>query len=117
MCGSAAEPFIVAPMPGVLDDESSSSEGEDGGGGDASLLSDAEVGSVDRRSMKVPGVEESEDEPEHELPLTQPLNPTPPIGSWWEEDIEMDVVKATLFLGRYFLAFLFYLTFSFYVCY
>jgi len=87
-------------MPGVLGDDSSSSEGEDCSGGDISMPSDVEVGSVDRRSMKVPRVEESEDEPEHELPLTQPLNPTPPIGSWWEEDIEMDVTKTTLFLGR-----------------
>ena len=83
MCGSAAEPFIVAPMPGVLDDESSSSEGEDGGGGDASLLSDAEVGSVDRRPAKAPVVEESEDEPEHGPPPAWPLNPMPLIGLRW----------------------------------
>jgi hypothetical protein len=38
---------------------------------------------VDRRSAKVPVVEESEDEPEHEPPPTQTLNLMPPIGSRW----------------------------------
>jgi hypothetical protein len=57
---------------------------------------------VDHHSMKVPVVEESEDEPKHELPPTQPLNSTPPIGSR-REVIEMDVAKTTLFLGRCFL--------------
>jgi hypothetical protein len=79
--GSTAEPSTVAPMPGVLDDDSFSSEGKDSGGGDASLPSDVKVGSVDRRPMKAPVVEEFEDEPEHEPPPLQPLNPTPPIGS------------------------------------
>jgi hypothetical protein len=58
---------------------------------------------VDHRSTKVPVVEESKNEPEHEPPPTQPLNPTPPIGSRREDVIEMDVAKTTLFLGRCFL--------------
>jgi hypothetical protein len=36
---------------------------------------------VDHRSAKVPMVEESKDEPEHEPPPTQPLNLMPSIGS------------------------------------
>ena len=108
-----AEAPEVEPMLNVLGDDSSSFEGKDSGGGDASLPNDAEVGSLDHRSMKVPMVEESEDEPEHEPPPTQPLNPTPLIGSWREEDIEMDVTKTTLFLGRCFLgSFWFYFVFS-----
>lgn len=67
---STAEASIVAPMPGVLGDESSSSKGEDGGNGDASPSRDAEVGSVDRHHpMKAPLVEESKDKSEHEPPL------------------------------------------------
>ena len=34
--GLAAEPSVVAPMPGVLGDETSGSEGDGAGGGDAS---------------------------------------------------------------------------------
>ena len=112
--GTIAEASAVAPMPGVLGDESSSSEGKDGGGGNASPPNDAEVGSVDRRSTKAP-LEESEDNPEHEPPSARPLNPMPSIGSWWEDDIDMNPAKATLFLGKCSLTFYFYLIF-FFVC-
>jgi hypothetical protein len=104
-------------MPGVLDDDSFSSKGEDSGGGDASLPSDVKVGSVDRRPMKAPVVEESEDEPEHQPPPSWHLNPTPSIGSQWLEDIEMDPARGTLFLSKSFLlCFLFHLVFALYAC-
>jgi hypothetical protein len=114
--GTAAEASVMAPMPGVLGDESSNSEGEDGGGDNASTPNEVEVRSVGHRPSSAPLVEESEDEPEHELPPMWPLNPMPLIGSSWEEDVEMDVTKATLFLGKCFVAFGFYLVFSFYAC-
>ena len=64
MCGgSTGEPSIVAPMPGILGDQSSGSEGEDVGGGGASPPKDAEVGSTDRRHV-VSALEVSKDEVE-----------------------------------------------------
>jgi len=47
---SATNPSIVAPMPGVLGDDSSNSEGQDiGGGSGARSPSDAAVGGTSRR--------------------------------------------------------------------
>ena len=45
--GATAEASVVAPMLGVLGDDSSSSNGEDDDGTDASPSRDTEVGSVD----------------------------------------------------------------------
>jgi hypothetical protein len=48
--GSAVDPSIVAPMPGVFGDDSFDSEGEDiGGGSGACSPSDAKVGSTSHR--------------------------------------------------------------------
>ena len=58
-------------------------------------------------------VEESEDEGlRRESPPVQPLNPMAPIGSRRVEDIEMEVAKTTLFLGRCFLC-----SFWFHLCF
>lgn len=100
--GTATEASTVAPMPGVLGDESSSSDGEDCGGDNVPARNNTEIGSVDR------GPSTAKDEPEHELLPTWPLNPMPLIGSRRDEDIEMDVAKATLFLGECSLASWFY---------
>jgi hypothetical protein len=62
--GPTAEPSIVAPIPGVLDDDSSSSEGEDTGSGDASPPREKEAASVDHRHPMATLVEVSEDEAE-----------------------------------------------------
>jgi hypothetical protein len=75
--GATAEASVVAPIPGVLGDESSSSEGEDGGGGNASTPNHAEVESAGHRPLTTPLIEESKDEPKHGSPSTQPSNPMP----------------------------------------
>ena len=68
--GSAADLSNVAPMPGVLGDDSSDSEGKDiGGGGGARSPSDAEVGGTSRhRTMDTQMLEESEDDAEAQFP-------------------------------------------------
>ena len=64
--GSAADPSIAVPMPGILGDDSSDSEGEDIGGGiGARSPSNMEVtGTSRRRTMDAQVLEESEDDVE-----------------------------------------------------
>ena len=68
--GSAADPSITAPMPGVLGDDSSESEGKDiGGGGGARSPSNMEVGGTNRRRpIDAQMLEESEDDAEAQSP-------------------------------------------------
>ena len=57
---STADPFITAPMPGILGDDSSELEGEDiGGGGGARSPSDMEVGGTSNLLLRS-GVQHSE---------------------------------------------------------
>ena len=67
---STADPFIAAPMPGILGDDSSELEGEDiGGGGGVRSPSDVEVdGTSRRRTMDAQVLEESEDDAEAQSP-------------------------------------------------
>jgi hypothetical protein len=71
MCASSTtKPFVVAPMPGVLGDESSGSEGEDVGGGGTYPPKDTKVNSVDR--CRVAGaLEVSKDKAEERSPPTR----------------------------------------------
>jgi hypothetical protein len=68
--GSAADPSITVPMPGVLGDDSSESEGEDiGGGGGARSPSNTEAGGTSRRrTTDVPVLEVSKDDAEVQSP-------------------------------------------------
>ena len=68
--GSATDPSVIAPMPGVLGDDSSDSEGEDiGGGRGACSPSDVEVGGTNRRrTTDAQMLEESEDDVEAQSP-------------------------------------------------
>jgi hypothetical protein len=69
--GPSAEPFVMAPMPGVLGDDSSSSEDEGATDGHASLSKDAKADSADHhRPAVAPTVEVSEDEAEAHSPAT-----------------------------------------------
>jgi len=98
--GPTAKASTVAPMPGILGDDSSCSKSEDGDGGDASPSKDADVGGTDCRPMKAPLIEESGDELEQESPPAQPSNPTLLVGTHREEDREMDAVQCTLFSSK-----------------
>ena len=68
--GSATDPSVIAPMPGVLGDDSSDSEGEDiGRGGGACSPSDMEVGGTNRhRTTDAQMLQESEDDVEVQSP-------------------------------------------------
>jgi hypothetical protein len=67
--GPTAEPSAMAPMPGVLGDESSDLDGKDVGGGNASPSEDREADSADLRCPVVaPTMEVSEDEVEAHSP-------------------------------------------------
>lgn len=52
----------MAPMLGMLGDDSSHSKDEDDGGGDGSLPSEAEVGSLDHCALMAPVIGQSKDE-------------------------------------------------------
>ena len=62
--GPTAEPSIVAPMPGILGDDSSGSEGEGTGSHDASPPRGGEAASADRHRPTAGLVEVYEDEAE-----------------------------------------------------
>ena len=62
--GLTAEPSIVAPMPGILGDESSSSEGKGAGSGDASPPREGEAISTNLHHPMAGLIEVSEDEAE-----------------------------------------------------
>jgi len=66
--GLTAKPSAVAPMPGVLGDESSGSEGE-GAGGDASPPREEEAASTGHRRPVAGLMEVSEDEVEASSPV------------------------------------------------
>lgn len=89
-------------MPNVLGNESSGSKG----GGEQVAL-----GGRSRRA-KAPRVEESEDEFDDGLPLAQPQDPVPPIGSHHEEGIER-VATQGIFLVSVLLVLIFLLCFCF----
>lgn len=98
-----AEASIVAPMPGVLGNESSSSKGEDGGADDASLSGGAEVGSAGhRRSMRVPVVEVSEDASKGHSLTTQAQNMVPSgMARHSEETAGEDACQGVLVLSKW----------------
>ena len=70
--GSTADPSIIAPMLGVLGDDSSNLEGKDiGGGGGARSPSDMEVsGTNHRQTTDTQMLEESEDDAEAQSPAS-----------------------------------------------
>jgi hypothetical protein len=71
MCASSTtKPSVVAPMPGVLGDESSGSEGEDVGGGGTYPPKDTKVNSVDRCHV-AGALEVSKDKAEERSPPTR----------------------------------------------
>jgi len=68
----AAEPSTVAPMPGILGDESSSSKGDGVGDGDASLPKEGEVTGIGLCRPMASLNEVSEDEAEASSPVAPP---------------------------------------------